>query len=193
MHKTREQWLEAAVEELKPLFEEVGVELPQVRVSVGWPSSRGLAKNAKVIGECWKKSVAEDGVSQIFISPLLGEEGLAVLVHELIHAWDDCKSQHKGEFARVAKAVGLVGKMTVTTPGDELIEKLKVIQNTLGDYPHSRLSAEEMGKQKPKQTTRMLKLVAPDCCDYIVRTTQKHIDTGLPKCPHDTVMEVEEK
>ena len=189
MYQTREQWLEAAVEELKPLFKEIGVELPTVRVSVGWPSKNGTATKAKTVGECWKRCVAEDGINQIFISPILGHEGLAVLVHELIHAWDDCKSGHKGEFARVAKAVGLVGKLTVTTPGDELTDKLKVILNSLGDYPHSVLVAEEMKKQKKPQTTRMLKLEAVECCGYTVRTTQKWIEKGLPTCPHGNPME----
>lgn len=192
MHETREQWLNAAVEALKPLFSEVGVELPQVRVSVGWPSKGGLASKGKTIGQCWKKSVAADGVSQIFISPLLGDECIAVLAHELIHAWDDCKSQHKGEFARIARAIGLEGKLTVTTPGDKLADKLKVLIEQLGEYPHSVLSAEEMGKQVKKQTTRMLKLVVKTCdCEYTVRTTQKQIDKGMPSCPHGEEMEVD--
>lgn len=189
-HATREQWLEAAVVELAPLFKEVGVELPKVRVSVGWPSKGGTAKKGKVIGQCFKGSVAKDGVPQIFISPMLGQEAIGVLVHELIHAWDDCQSGHQGEFARIARALGLVGKLTVTTLGDELAEKLKAVLQTLGEYPHSELLFEEMDKQIKKQTTRMIKLQAVDCCDYTVRTTQKWIDEGLPKCPHGETMEV---
>lgn len=191
-HKTREQWLEAAVIELQPLFKEVGVELPPVRVSVGWPHRGGTGDKAKVIGECWKKSVAEDGVTQIFISPLLGTEAIGILVHELIHAWDDCESGHKGEFARIARAIGLVGKLTVTTVSDELSEKLKVVLAALGEYPHSPLNPVEMVKQKKTQPTRMLKLHAPDCCGYIVRTTAKWIDEGLPSCPHGVTMELDD-
>lgn len=188
--ETREQWLEAAVIRVSRLFKNVGVELPPVRVSVGWPSKGGLASKARAIGQCWNSKSSEDGVSQIFISPLLGPEGLAVLVHELIHAWDDCKSGHKGEFARVARAIGLVGKLTVTTPGDALAETLKKILAELGEYPHSPLIASEMDKQRKKQPTRMIKLEVVDCCGYTVRTTLKWIEKGMPKCPHDVEMQV---
>lgn len=189
-YETREQWLEAAVIGVSQLFKEISVELPKVRVSVGWPSKGGLASKGKVIGQCWNTKAAKDGVAQIFISPMLGSEAIGVLVHELIHAWDDCVSGHKGAFATVARKIGLVGKLTVTTVGDELAEKLKIILKDLGEYPHSQLIVSEMEKQVPKQTTRMLKLVAPDCCNYTVRTTQKWIDEGLPSCPHGVTMEL---
>ena len=40
--KTREQWLEAAVKEIsKSIFAPKNIEVPAVRVSVGWPGGRG--------------------------------------------------------------------------------------------------------------------------------------------------------
>jgi hypothetical protein len=190
---TREQWLEAAVEELRPLLVEVGAEPPKVRVSVGWPSSKATSRKNRTIGECWKRQTAEDGISQIFISPTLGgeEQVLGVLVHELIHAWDDGKSGHKGNVAKregfrgKATAIGLVGKMTATTVGEELLQKLTAIAERLGDYPHSVLKPS--GKEKV-QTTRMLKLECPED-GYIVRTTAKWLDVGYPSCPCGTEME----
>lgn len=193
--ETREQWLNAAVVRLGRLFKEIDVELPEVRVSIGWPSKGGLATKGKVIGQCWSTKVAKDGVSQIFISPTLGEDltqTMGVLVHELIHAWDDCKSAHKGAFAQKARAIGLEGKMTESNVSERLAEQLKPILDDLGEFPHSPLIASEMEKERKKQGTRMLKLHVPECCGYTVRTTQKWIDEGLPSCPHGTEMEVAE-
>lgn len=194
--QTREQWLELAVLKLRPLFAEIDVELPNVRVSVGWPSKGGTRSKGKVIGQCWKSVVAADQTCQLFISPILGDDPvqlLGVLAHELIHAWDDCDSGHKGKFARAAKAIGLGGKMTATIvpEGSDLETALGQIIVDLGEYPHSPLKYEELeliGGEK-KQGTRMLKLLA-ECCGYTARTTQKWIDVGLPSCPCGNEMEV---
>jgi hypothetical protein len=193
-YETREAWLEAAVVRLTRLFKNINIDIPDVRVSVGWPSKGGLSTKSPVIGQCWKAEISTDGVPQIFISPTLGEQTLSVLatlVHELIHAWDDCKSGHKGEFIRVAKQIGLQGKMTAThvEPDSSLGQKLLAVIQDLGPFPHSALDKNKMLQQRPKQTTRMLKLVTPDCCDYTVRTTAKWIEEGLPMCPHGITME----
>lgn len=191
--ETREQWLQAAVVRLARLFKAVNIDLPPVRVSVGWPHKGGTATKGKVIGQCWKREVASDNVSQIFISPGLGEDEvkvLGVLAHELVHAVDDCESGHKGAFTVMARSIGLEGKMTETNVGPHLEAQLKEILGDLGDFPHAALDATEMAKQTPKQSTRMLKLEAVDCCGYTVRTTQKWIEQGLPTCPHGNEMEL---
>lgn len=195
----REQWLETAVQKLRPLFtpaESVfgGRPIPSVKISVGWPSKGGTSTKSRVVGQCWRKDVAKDRVPQIFISPTMGDDlvqALGVVLHELIHAWDDCVSGHKGDFALAARAVGLVGKLTSTgvDPESDLGSRLAQILVELGPFPHGTLDVNAMQAQRPKQTTRMIKLHAPDCCDYTVRTTQKWIDQGLPMCPHGTEME----
>jgi hypothetical protein len=88
-------------------------------------------------------------------------------------------------FRGKATAIGLVGKMTATTVGEELLPKLTAIAERLGDYPHSVLKPS--GKEKV-QTTRMLKLECPED-GYIVRTTAKWLDVGYPSCPCGTEME----
>lgn len=198
--QTREQWLESAVLALRPLFTEIGVDLPTVRVSVGWPSKGGTRSKGKVIGQCWKSTVATDGVPQLFVSPILGGsessddmiQMLGVLAHELIHAWDDCESGHKGAFAKTAKALGLTGKMTATTVGPDLEPRLGEILVDLGPYPHAALRFEELEVVgEKKQGTRMLKLTAEGCCGFLVRTTAKWLDQeGFPRCPHGTEMEL---
>lgn len=180
---TREEWLVAAVELLaRDVFNPSGIDLPAVRVSVGWPGGRGN-KNA-VIGQCWASAAASDKVAQLFISPKLDDavRVLDVLSHELVHAADDCQSGHKGRFAKWARIIGLEGKLTATVAGDELTEKLSAIAEELGLYPHAALASVDGAEGPKKQTTRMLKLEAP-CCGYIVRTTAKWIEVGMPSCP----------
>lgn len=182
---TREQWLEQAVELLTPIFAEHDIELPAVRVSCGWPSRGGTSTKKKVVGQCWKSIVAADGVQQIFISPAIGGDVvqmLGILMHELIHAVDDCESGHKGAFGTMARKVGLEGKLTATIVGEEsaLADQLRRVRDELGEYPHSPLNLV-MADAK-KQTTRMLKVVCPED-GYTVRTTRKWLEVGTPTCP----------
>lgn len=184
----RETWLIKAVDALRPLFAEVGEEIPTVRISVGFPGG-GSAK--KRIGECWAPAAASDEVSQLFVSPILDDAArvLDVLSHELIHAIDRCESGHKGRFTKIAKGIGLTGKMTATVASPELKEKLDAIVEELGEYPHAAISLGGATSGPKKQTTRMVKIEA-DCCGYTVRTTQKWIDQGMPSCPCGNEMRV---
>ena len=107
----REAWLSEAVIEVSAiLHDKTEIEVPEVRVSTGWPSTRGTSLKKRRIGECWKPEVATDGVSQVFISPVLTDPVLilGVLMHELIHAWDKCEHGHRGVFVKTSKAAGLV-------------------------------------------------------------------------------------
>jgi hypothetical protein len=186
---TREEWLVEGVRALAPIFEEAGEALPAVKVSVGWPGGRGR-KNS-VIGQCWSPTVAADEVSHVFISPVLADPArvLDVLAHELVHAinfaGDDAGCGHKGAFSRIAKAIGLEGKMTATVAGEGLKARLDEIVADLGDYPHGALVAAGEGADGPKkQGTRMLKVECAEGSGYVVRMTRKWIDEfGTPSCP----------
>lgn len=186
-YKNREQWLEAAVGLLtEKLFKPAGYTVPKVRVSCGWPSSRGLGSSKWAAGECWAASAAEDKVSQIFISPrvkeALGAWGvLGILVHEICHAVVGNKAGHGPVFRKCALAVGLTGKMTKTTAGDELLEKAKAWLKVLGGYPHSALRPGQ--RPVKKQTTRMVLCKCKEC-GYQCRTSRKWLDdVGAPLCP----------
>lgn len=180
-HKTREAWLNQAVNVLAAqVFKPQGVDMPKViRVSTGWP--RKVAKGS--VGWCYKTSAAKDASTNIFVSPELEDpvKVLCVLTHELIHAADDCASKHGGFFAKTHKAVGLVDKPTACVPGDELRGLLHGIAAELGTYPHATLTHEGQTKT---QTTRMLKVVCPDeDCGVIVRMTAKWLEeVGTPTC-----------
>jgi hypothetical protein len=179
---TREQWLQAATDKLRPMFSEVGAELPKnIRVSCGWPTKRALAGNSglRAIGQAFASSCSTEKLREVFISPCIAHAPtvLATLVHELVHAQDDCKNGHKAPFRRVAVALGLEGKMTATFAGSELAGKLSAIAAEIGDYPHAPLDLSNL----KKQSTRMIKVECPEC-GYTVRTTAKWIEIGLPTC-----------
>jgi hypothetical protein len=114
---------------------------------------------------------------------------LGVLVHELVHAVDDCRSGHRGAFARIARGVGLEGRMTTSTPGPELAMRLNGLARALGPYPHGALGiAAEPVAAKP--TTRLIKAVCPDC-GYATWTARKWLfHKGPPVCPDGETMEI---
>jgi hypothetical protein len=181
---TREEWLVAAIEALRPVFAEVGEDVPTVRVSVGWPGGRG--KKNTTIGQCWSKAASKDGVAALFISPVLDDASrvLDVLAHEVIHAIDDCQSGHKGRFAKIAKGIGLEGAMTATVAGEALKARLDEMAADLGEYPHAAMVNPAAKQGEPKQTTRMLKVECAEGSGYLVRMTRKWLDEyGTPSCP----------
>ena len=96
---------------------------------------------------------------------------LGTLVHELVHAVDDCQHGHKKPFKDIATRVGLTGKMTATLESEELNKYFKdKIISELGDYPHANIEVN-----KRKQTTRMLK-VECNACGFNYRTSRKMIE-----------------
>jgi hypothetical protein len=184
---TREKWLTEVLHDniAQLLKDKAGVTLPaDVKVSIGFPGGGSARKR---IGECWPRARSSKGVNEIFINPAIRdvEVVLDVLVHEAIHAADDCKSGHKGFFRKTAKAVGLTGKMTSTVAGPELKAWIAQVIADSAEFDYGSLSLDG----RKKQTTRMVKLACP-CCKYTVRTTRQWIMVGLPQCPSGYQMEV---
>src|SRR4029079_11501884 len=107
MNTNREAWLDAAVGKLRPIFLGHGYTIPELRVSVGWPSRGGLANKKRTIGQCWFGATAADGKHQIFISPILDEKVatpggvLATLVHEIVHVAAGPDAKHGPKFVKV--------------------------------------------------------------------------------------------
>lgn len=183
--QNREQWLQAAVTAMTPLFEQHGYKVPPVRVSCGWPSTRGVGTKSYTLGECWPQQASEDKVAQIFINPrerqAASKDGvLATLVHEVVHAVVGCKEGHNKVFGKCARLMGLEGKLTATIAGAELVAKLVEWTKKLGDYPHAQLKPGF--RLKKKQTTRLVKCECEDC-GYNVRVTRKWLEAGAPLCP----------
>lgn len=185
MYENREAWLTAAVAEIRSWFTEIGVELPEkIRVACGWSKRSGAG-----IGWCWKNTASADGTNEILVSPEIDDpdKTLATLIHELIHASDNGESKHAGDFRTRALALGLEGKMTATHAGQALTDRITKLTEQLGSYPHASINPAL--STIPKQTTRMIKLTCPDD-GYVVRTTRRWIDFGLPSCPCGTKMEL---
>lgn len=182
---TREEWLLAAVDELRPTFAAAGEAIPdKVRVSVGWPGGRGPKRH--VVGQCWMPAAVSDGVATIFVSPVHETPLTAIetLAHELVHACGH--SGHRGGFARLAAKVGMVAPFKQAPAGPDLKERLHAVAEGLGPFDHGRITP---GAGRVAQGTRMLKVACPDC-GYVVRTTQKWLDIGLPTCVCGTEMEL---
>jgi hypothetical protein len=105
---------------------------------------------------------------------------LDVLLHELIHHAVGTECGHKGAFKKAAEGVGLVGKMTATEAGPELLVRLNALAEELGTPGHGKL---QPGEKITKQSTRLLKAACPEC-GYTVRVTRKWVDgAGTPLCP----------
>ena len=177
-YNTREEWLLAAIEQLRPAFVDCGEDFGQPRVSLGFsPGGRSL----QTAGTCWSKEASADNTTEIFISPTVttttGPEGiLAVLVHELIHAAG--YMDHKSGFRRLALRLGLQGKMTATVAGPDLCQRLEAIDRQLGNYPGSYLTADT----RKKQTTRLIKLECHSC-GFIARASRSALENaGYPTC-----------
>lgn len=173
--KTREEWLTEFVDFMRPVFEDAGKPLSKVRVACGMTTSR----NAD--GECFHSECSEDGTREIFISPTQSDPVAVchILIHELCHAALPEDVTHGPEFKKLATTMGLEGRMTSTTPCEELRKALEdFIPKYLGEYPHKKMTRIKQNKQ----TTRLIKLTC-EGCGMVIRTTRKWIDdTGAPTC-----------
>lgn len=200
-HMTREEYLELAVQAIiADIFTPAEIEVPPVRVSVGWPGGRGPKKN--VIGQCFDKRVSKDGKAQIFVTPAIDDAYVTIetLTHELIHAivegHEDENGEvkhhgHRGEFITVAKAIGFEKPWKETPASPELREKLQAIADRLGAYPHAAITMED---RPTVQKTYYLKYVSPENSDYFVRVTATKVEEyGAPLDPWGNEMEEEVK
>ena len=178
---TREEYLVECSKLLSPLFIDKGYEVPNnIRFTCGLPSRGAFGKNKRTIGQCWDSSVSSDNTIEIMISPTIDNtlEVIGVLLHEMVHAVVGNEHGHKKPFKDCATAVGLTGKMTATTNTVELNDFINnSIIGSIGDYPHAKIDYS----QQKKQGTRMIKATC-SCCGYVIRTSQKWVDQGLPVC-----------
>lgn len=178
----REQWLTLLMTNLASYMEEVEPsstgKMAAWRVSCGWP---GGGSRRKRIGECWSQTCSKGGMVEMFISPLLESPGDIdhVLLHEMVHASVGTKCGHRGPFAKLARKLGLKGKLTSTFAGPELRERLDAIVADMPAYPHSAINPKDVDRKV--QSTRMVKCRC-DECGYIIRTTRKWLDKGVPFC-----------
>jgi SprT-like family len=187
LKNTREGWLLYSVELLKIIFDEKGYAVPNVRVSCAIPST---SRRGNAVGQCWGSSHTDDNVNEIYISPVLYEpvSVLDTLVHELVHAVDDCKHSHGKEFKEIAIRIGLQGKMRGASAGPELKSRLgkvaAVLISEYGPYPHSKMrvptTINQRSRKHPKSQCKK--------CGFTVSMLTSHLHIGPPICPKDMVL-----
>jgi hypothetical protein len=182
-HETREEWLNAAADLLRPMFKaRAKVDLPKnIRLSCGWTSK---GQRSKAVAECWSPNNSADKTIEVFISPKRAEplDVLGDAVHELVHAGVGLKAKHGPIFKAAAHAMGLEGPMKSTEWSDAgKVDISTPLLAKLGPYPHAMLTGRS--SLGPKQPTRLLKVWCPSC-EYTARITKKWLDVGVPLCPN---------
>lgn len=178
MYSTREEWLTAAVQELRPLFDLWAAPVPaKVRVTCGFPSN---ARRTGAIGECWIDKASSDRTFEILISPTLDDPKRVfdVLIHELCHTLPQ-SFNHNKTFGKHAAAMRLQAapNWKSTAAGVDFDSTYGAIIEGLGEYPHASLNMTT----RTKQGTRLLKATCGGC-GYTIRLTQKWAGLGLPTC-----------
>lgn len=175
---TSEEWLTHAVNALRPHFAMAGYEIRAVRATVGWTSA---GSHGSRIGECWATRACSDGVNTIFINTNLVNSMhiLDVLVHELVHAVDDCQHKHSREFARIAKKVGLKGPPWRSASADvPLLQLLHSIALDLGHHPYGVIYPPAPAYREMNSG----RVVCPQC-GFTCRTLASWRSVGHPLCP----------
>lgn len=181
IHLSREDWLTAAIEEVRPMFAAEGLSLaPKIRVTCGFPAHH--ARSGR-LGECHASAASADHHYEILVSPTLADPDRVfdVLIHELCHTLPGCMN-HGLAFGKAAFSMGLLqakGDWKSTVQGSAFVTMYGAIIESLGAYPHAALMVASK-----TQSTRMLKAACPHC-GYTVRLTKKWADKGLPDCPVD--------
>ena len=96
------------------------------------------------MGQCWSRQSSSNEQNQIFISPVLHDdvEVLDTLVHELVHAVDDCQHKHGKEFKAIALSLGLKGPMRSADAGPELRQTLQTQPLMYFGYSKSQVPAK---------------------------------------------------
>ncbi len=104
------------------------------------------------------------------------------LVHELVHAVDNCEHKHGKEFKKIALSLGMVGPMRSAGAGPELKAKLEAIAKTLGPYPHGKLKVihrKAISRSRPRAK-------CPEC-GFQVPMLKRFLAYGAPICPKDKI------
>ena len=178
---TREQWLKEAILALTPLFKEKGYAVPKCHVSCGFASTDVKRGH---IGQCWSTKASADKMNQIFISPGLSDsvEVLDTLMHELVHAVDDCQNKHGPIFKKMALKLGMKGTMRSAGAGPELKVKLEKIAASLGTYPHAKLNVpRKVIDRRPRPRAKCSE------CGFTVPMLKACMHYGPPICPKDKI------
>jgi len=187
MNSERIAWLEKAYALLR---EELLPEAPErVTITFGFPSKGARPSRNQRIGEyAHFLKDCEAGPGLLTLHPTIFSDPsrvLDVLLHEMIHAARP-NDGHRGQFPKLAKRVGLSGKMTATAAGPDLKARLEgFLADRLPAMPngHGDLSADHK-----RQSTRLRKYVCP-ACGQIVRAATDCLNAVCGDCDAHFIMD----
>ena len=176
----REKWLNEAVKSLEnQFFNKKTKKLPKIAVSVGIPKGSSSA-----IGQCWDHKVSKDGTTNIFVCPSIDDNFtvLSTLLHELCHAVIGVRYGHGPEFGRIARSVGLEGKLTSTTVSQDSSTGIYLteLSEQLGIYPHKAMNK---ATQKNKKPSNRVTLISSENESYKITIQKDLLQLGLPTDP----------
>lgn len=184
----REEWLlKAGVELANTVLKNQTI--PKYRVSCGLPSKGAFSLKQQVLGQCWGDKSSNDKHYEVFVSPVLADpvKVLDTLVHEMVHVIVGVEGGHGPKFKKLARAIGLEGPVKSTVAGPDLSVCLRDIATKLGPYPHGALVHIGSVKSAKRTTVKLL------CkCGYLLRTSKKWTDLGLPTCRCGKKFEIDE-
>lgn len=166
--------------------------LNECKFTCGLTSSRvDYRMRFRTMGQCHYKQSTGNNKHEIIISNRLNGNGKKtdstriahVVLHEMIHTCTYGHG-HKGEFKRLARALGMDGKLTSTENSPELEKRMKEnIVDILGKFPHKAVTTKTSFKG-----SRLLKITCTEC-DIIMRASAKACnkihEMECPACPND--------
>lgn len=202
-YEFREEWLQAALGQLRPYFRECGFELPdKIRFAIAFPST---GRKGNRLGETWHPKSSGDGTWEIILRNDLFDpvDVIAVQMNKLVHTVIPDDASHGKKFRAAAVKVGLSGKIHKAEPGPLLQKRLAEIADKLGPLPHAALNIHDNPMttkplDRPKrQSGSRLKAECLECMkegkSYILRIAAASVrDVGKPHCPKHGEMSVEE-
>lgn len=178
-YKTREEWLRAAVDLINRDIYGGEMDIVEYQIS---PALLGKTKLGETVMPYQGENVGLDDFfpPTIHVDEKIKGTGMliAVIAHEMIHAFKDIK-KHGKAFGAVAGPVGFEKPYAKLSTNEDLTAKCKEIAHKLGPYPGVPVKPAEKEK-KPK--TFSGKIFCPEC-GYELRVKEKAFKKyGLPTC-----------
>jgi hypothetical protein len=173
----REAYMLNFIDAARPIFEAEGFPIPyNLRASISLPSTGINTRGTKQIrAQCFHPDASADGHWEIMVNPMTELDRVTiatVLTHELVHAAVGLECDHKGNFAKLAKAVGLTGKMTEANPSDIWFAWAQPILEQLGDIDFAQMVVTAPPRKKSKTYLRNAKC---NCCNWTAQVTLSHV------------------
>lgn len=181
---TREQWLNEFITDARGTFAALESPLPgNVRAAICPPH-----RKMRAIGLCWTGDVTEDKGREIWVTSAETDpvRVAGILVHELCHAALPHEVKHGREFRLLATAVGLRGKMTATTEGEEFKSLWAATLARLGPLPAGRYTHGRAVDFRVQKTPKMTNMACPEC-GFVAKVRLDQMAAGRLTCPEHGV------